>query len=138
MSIVAGLLVQNALKHLLHFGQVSYYLGYSAMTNFFPSDVVKPNPECTLAACCDAQREYAKSNWKPQEWIASSSVKDKEEVVHKSNEWGITVEEDIMETSASNGNTYDIGLSNTGVDNEYVVQDTDESLEELMLKLNSA
>ena len=31
MGIVAGLLVQNALKHLLSFGSVTRYLGYSAL-----------------------------------------------------------------------------------------------------------
>jgi hypothetical protein len=29
VGIVAGLLVQNTLKHLLHFGVVSKYLGYN-------------------------------------------------------------------------------------------------------------
>lgn len=47
MGIVAGMLVQNTLKYLLGFGQVSYYLGYNAMNNYFPSDIVRPNPECT-------------------------------------------------------------------------------------------
>ena len=28
---------QNVLKFLLDFGQVSYYLGYNAMTDFFPA-----------------------------------------------------------------------------------------------------
>ena len=46
MGMVAGMLVQNVLKFLLEFGQTSYYLGYSAMKDFFPSDVMKPNPEC--------------------------------------------------------------------------------------------
>ena len=31
MGIVAGFLVQNALKHMLGFGEVSRYLGYSAL-----------------------------------------------------------------------------------------------------------
>ncbi|CAH2256861.1 jg11013 [Pararge aegeria aegeria] len=37
MGIVAGFLVQNTLKHLLNFGNVSHYLGYSALTDFFPA-----------------------------------------------------------------------------------------------------
>lgn len=47
MGMVAGMLVQNVLKYLLGFGQISYYLGYNAMNNYFPSDIVRPNPECT-------------------------------------------------------------------------------------------
>jgi len=31
MGIVAGMLVQNTLKYLLGFGEVSFYLGYSAL-----------------------------------------------------------------------------------------------------------
>lgn len=31
MGIVAGMLVQNTLKYLLNFGEVSDYLGYNAM-----------------------------------------------------------------------------------------------------------
>lgn len=30
-GIVAGLLVQNCLKYLLHFGQVTRYLGYNSL-----------------------------------------------------------------------------------------------------------
>lgn len=36
MGITAGLLVQNSLKYLLNFGEVSDYLGYNAMNDFFP------------------------------------------------------------------------------------------------------
>ena len=46
MGIVAGLLVQNVLKYLLEFGQLSYYLGYAALSNHCPSQVLYPNPEC--------------------------------------------------------------------------------------------
>merc|ERR1711927_86970 len=46
MGMVAGMLVQNVLKYLLGFGQTSYYLAYSAMKDFFPSDVMRPNPDC--------------------------------------------------------------------------------------------
>ncbi|TRZ00141.1 hypothetical protein DNTS_030922, partial [Danionella cerebrum] len=46
MGVVAGLLVQNVLKYLLGFGTVSYYLGYNAMQDFFPSMAMKANPQC--------------------------------------------------------------------------------------------
>lgn len=55
MGIVAGLLVQNALKYMLGFGQVTPYLGYSSLTDFFPQMLVKPNPECCRAQCQELQ-----------------------------------------------------------------------------------
>ena len=57
MGIVAGLLVQNSLKYLLGFGKVSYYLGYAAITDFFPSMEMKPNPQCTDSYCRKRQKE---------------------------------------------------------------------------------
>lgn len=41
MGVVAGFLVQNSLKYLLNFGKVSAYLGYNALTDYFPSDSLK-------------------------------------------------------------------------------------------------
>ncbi|KDD71981.1 ThiF family protein, partial [Helicosporidium sp. ATCC 50920] len=57
MGIVAGLLVQNALKHLLSFGQVTGYLGYSSLKDFFPRMDIKPNPGCANALCRQRQAE---------------------------------------------------------------------------------
>jgi protein tyrosine phosphatase len=42
MGITAGLLVQNTLKFLLDFGDVSHHLGYSALKDFFPQYSKKP------------------------------------------------------------------------------------------------
>lgn len=39
MGLVAAMLVQNVLKYTLSFGQVSYYLGYNSMSDFFPKYV---------------------------------------------------------------------------------------------------
>ena len=47
MGITAGLLVQNTLKFLLDFGDVSHYLGYSALKDFFPQYSMKPNSACS-------------------------------------------------------------------------------------------
>ncbi|ETV83102.1 hypothetical protein H257_04830 [Aphanomyces astaci] len=84
MGVVAGLLVQNALKYLLQFGQVSYYLGYSAMTDFFPRDLMRPNPECGSRHCRRQQTQHL--NWSPTAWN-----RDEEEVTHEDNDWGIQV-----------------------------------------------
>ena len=59
MGIVAGLLVQNVLKFLLGFGQPTYYLGYNALSDFFPSMVLRPNPGCDNSACRARQADWA-------------------------------------------------------------------------------
>jgi hypothetical protein len=58
MAIVAGLLVQNALKFMLGFGKVSSYLGYNALEDFFPSMAMLPNTQCDDNFCRKRQEEY--------------------------------------------------------------------------------
>lgn len=58
MAIVAGMLVQNALKYLLKFGKVSPYLGYNALDDFFPTWSMKPNPDCSDQFCLKRQIEF--------------------------------------------------------------------------------
>jgi ubiquitin-like modifier-activating enzyme 5 len=90
MGMVAGMLVQNVLKYLLGFGQTSYYLAYNAMNNFFPNDIVRPNPECGNAFCRQRQRDHA-GKWSPQVWISPAELArmDDKAVEHDDNEWGI-------------------------------------------------
>ena len=57
-GIIAGLLVQNALKILLDFGVVTQYLGYSSLKDFFPQMAIRPNPGCLNALCVRAQAEH--------------------------------------------------------------------------------
>jgi hypothetical protein len=57
-GIVAGMLVQNTLKHLLEFGTVSRYLGYNSLKDFFPTMDIKPNTACCNGLCLDAQQAY--------------------------------------------------------------------------------
>jgi len=89
MGIVAGLLVQNALKFLLHFGQTSYYVGYNALLDFFPNNILRPNPECENSFCRKCQQiwqDKQKSLPKPQ---PKPQVEKK--LVHEDNEWGISL-----------------------------------------------
>ena len=58
MGVVAGFLVQNTLKRLLNFGEVSEYLGYNAMLDFFPKMPVRPNPDCDEYHCLQRQKEH--------------------------------------------------------------------------------
>jgi len=98
MSIVAGFLVQNAIKHLLKFGQPSDYLGYTAMTDFFPRYTMKPNPQCDNRHCVKAQADYAKwlSEQKPVE-----EEKPEAKVVHEDNEWEICVVDSSVDDESS-------------------------------------
>eukprot|EP00753_Platysulcus_tardus_P005269 PLAT13116.1.p1 GENE.PLAT13116.1~~PLAT13116.1.p1 ORF type:complete len:424 (-),score=127.38 PLAT13116.1:74-1306(-) len=85
MGLVAVLLVQNVLKYLLQFGEVSYYLGYAALTNFFPTDLLRPNPTCGNSWCCRRQKEHA--GWEPPR---KEVVVEDEGPLHDDNEWGIS------------------------------------------------
>ena len=58
MAIVAGFLSQNVLKFLLKFGEVSPFVGYNALTDFFPRYAMKPNCECADSDCVRLQAKY--------------------------------------------------------------------------------
>lgn len=85
MGIVAGFLVQNTLKFLLKFGQVSYYLGYNAMEDFFPQMTLKPNPNCDDTHCRQRQEEYKQ---KPKSLENPSKIIE-EKPIHEDNKWGM-------------------------------------------------
>lgn len=93
MGIVAGFLVQNALKYLLQFGQVSNYLGYNALNDFFPTMNLRPNPNCDDKYCQIRQAEIKE---KPKPEQAQEAVED-EGPIHESNEWGISLVEESRE-----------------------------------------
>lgn len=97
MGIVSGLLVQNTLKYLLGFGQVSYYLGYNAMSNFFPRECLLPNADCRNAKCRELQKVHA-GTWKPDVW-KPPHVSD-EAPSHEDNEWAITLGSDSEDDEA--------------------------------------
>lgn len=104
MGIVAGFLVQNTLKYLLGFGSVSYYLGYSALTDFFPTMTLKPNPQCEDSYCRQRQAEY---HAKPVVELATE-VKEDDTPIHAENEWGISlVDENSPEEETPNLNLVD-------------------------------
>ena len=45
-------------RYLLKFGDVSYYLGYNALRDFFPNMAMKPNPQCDDNHCKKQQAAY--------------------------------------------------------------------------------
>ncbi|KAH3750869.1 ubiquitin-like modifier-activating enzyme 5 [Dreissena polymorpha] len=95
MAVVAGFLVQNTLKYLLKFGDVTHYLGYNALQDFFPTMSMKPNEQCDDRHCQRQQAEYKKreaANPKPV-----VVEKKEEEVIHEDNPFEIEL---VSETSA--------------------------------------
>ncbi|XVF08701.1 hypothetical protein REPUB_Repub07fG0026100 [Reevesia pubescens] len=99
MGVVAGLLVQNTLKFMLKFGHVSPYLGYSSLKDFFPTMPMKPNPQCSNAACLERQKEYilakpARDAAAKAKMEAEASVAATDVPLHVDNEWNISVVDD--------------------------------------------
>nr|VDD41598.1 unnamed protein product [Brassica oleracea] len=113
MGVVAGLLVQNSLKFLLNFGEVSPYLGYNSLKDFFPTMQMRPNPQCSNVACLERQKEYMLA--KPARDAAAKAKKEAEAAtavddgpLHDDNEWNISVvddenEKDTTKASSSSG-----------------------------------
>lgn len=137
MGVVAGFLVQNTLKYLLKFGEVSNYLGYSALTDFFPKMELKPNPQCEDSNCRQRQTEFAK---KPK--LQKVEVTKEEGPIHEDNEWGIS----LVDESAPDGDgkvsvgegvtlAYTFG-DRMGGDGPHLPE-SNESLEELMAKMKA-
>jgi ubiquitin-like modifier-activating enzyme 5 len=96
MGMVAGFLVQNTLKYLLNFGQVSAYLGYNAMKDYFPTMKIQPNPCCTNSLCGKLQLKYAvaRQERKEEEERKAAGLDEAEEdegPLHEENEWSISV-----------------------------------------------
>ncbi|GFZ11937.1 NAD(P)-binding Rossmann-fold superfamily protein [Actinidia rufa] len=71
-------------------------MGYNALKDFFPTMEMKPNPQCSNAACLERQKEYILA--KPAR-DAAAKAKEKEVSaiecpVHDDNEWNISVVDD--------------------------------------------
>eukprot|EP00271_Cylindrocystis_brebissonii_P015959 TRINITY_DN39058_c0_g1_i1.p1 TRINITY_DN39058_c0_g1~~TRINITY_DN39058_c0_g1_i1.p1 ORF type:complete len:416 (-),score=103.67 TRINITY_DN39058_c0_g1_i1:208-1455(-) len=108
MGIVAGLLVQTTLKHLLKFGEVSPYLGYGALRDFFPTMTLRPNPTCSNKACLDRQAEYQAgaavreaAEREAVEALAAQVAKEAAVPLHEENEWQISLGDDDEGAAAS-------------------------------------
>lgn len=88
MGIIAGLLTQNTLKLLLHFGDVSAYLGYSSTSDHFDRRCLLPNSVCD--GCRKWQEAYKRKEREPRQ-LHHAKPSATTEVVHTSNEWSIEV-----------------------------------------------
>lgn len=138
MGVVAGFLVQNTLKYLLKFGEVSNYLGYSALTDFFPKMELKPNPQCEDSNCRKRQQEFAA---RPKV-VKIEEVKEEEGPLHEDNEWGISLVDESMQDGEEKvvvgegvSLAYEFGDKTTEDGGQTV--GSGESLEELMAKMKA-
>jgi len=149
MGVVAGFLVQNTLKYLLKFGQVSDYLGYSAMTDFFPRMSMKANPDCDEYHCVKKQKVFREEE---KQRLAREALEVKAEDVadegplHEDNEWGITLEEEYVPQESSEKRqvaegvqlAYEAAPKADEVDPEPVAEEESSiSLDELMKQMKS-
>ncbi|XP_004036370.1 ubiquitin-like modifier-activating enzyme 5 isoform X1 [Gorilla gorilla gorilla] len=146
MGVVAGILVQNVLKFLLNFGTVSFYLGYNAMQDFFPTMSMKPNPQCDDRNCRKQQEEYKK---KVAALPKQEVIQEEEEIIHEENEWGIELVSEVSEEELKNSSgpvpdlpegitvAYTIPKKQEDSVTELTVEDSGESLEDLMAKMKN-
>lgn len=110
MGIVAGILVQNTLKYLLNFGEVSDYLGYNALIDFFPKMSLKPNTQCDDRFCLERQNEF---NAKPKVAKKDTKVKTDSAPKHADNIFGIVL---VSEDAGVSSNPAKVGSSATNIE----------------------
>ncbi|CAG2120271.1 unnamed protein product [Medioppia subpectinata] len=136
MGIVAGFLVQNTLKYLLHFGTVTHYLGYNALEDFFPTMSMKPNPNCDDSFCMKRQKEF---NALPKAEVVAVVEKD---IVHEENDWGISLVDESAPVVENLHISSGLRLAYSHGDNQTDSEDipavsaaNEQSLEELMKQM---
>lgn len=144
MGITAGMLVQNTLKYLLNFGEVSDYLGYNAMNDFFPKMSLKPNTQCDDRHCLARQKDYQA---KPKAVVEEVIVED-EQPIHEENVWGIELVDDSQpqdecaksqETAVGSGLrlAYEVPVKDDVIDSNAVAAAADVNLDDLMAQMKS-
>jgi ubiquitin-like modifier-activating enzyme 5 len=144
MGIVAGMLVQNTLKHLLCFGKVSMYVGYSALEDFFPSWEIRPNDQCDDKQCLLRQKEFQAN---PVTRKRDFMKKDDSDILPVHEEcFGIEVVEEtavedlVDDTKVSQGLRTEYTKVSSKEPNQGdgdLVADSGESLDELMAKMRN-
>ncbi|KAL4217529.1 Ubiquitin-like modifier-activating enzyme 5 [Mactra antiquata] len=147
MAVVAGFLVQNTLKYLLEFGDVTHYLGYNALQDFFPTMSMKPNENCDDTYCCKQQKLYKEREAKKPK-VVKEEPKE-EEVIHEDNPFEIELvsETSVEESQASEGQVpelteglrvaYSVPAPEQGDLGNNVVETDSTSLDELMKQMKS-
>ncbi|OON16355.1 ThiF family protein [Opisthorchis viverrini] len=159
MGLVASLLVQNSLKWLLNFGEVSSYVGYGAAKDSFYRVDLRPNPHCADNWCCRRQAERKKQleslglpangAWN-EEKLREAAMKQQADAAtdkpkHDDNEFEIEVEPDSEPSNSHpQGQLLGEGVrtiyqpngkSTDPSTDEQCVASTEESLEALMARM---
>uniref|UniRef100_F7DF48 Ubiquitin-like modifier-activating enzyme 5 n=1 Tax=Macaca mulatta TaxID=9544 RepID=F7DF48_MACMU len=143
---VQVILLPQPPRFLLNFGTVSFYLGYNAMQDFFPTMSMKPNPQCDDRNCRKQQEEYKK---KVAALPKQEVMQEEEEIIHEDNEWGIELVSEVSEEELKNSSgpvpdlpegitvAYTIPKKQEDSVTEVTVEDSGESLEDLMAKMKN-
>lgn len=134
---------------MLKFGDVSTYVGYNALEDYFPTMTLKPNQNCDDSKCIKKQAEY-QLYIKEHPEVLIEEVKEETEVVHEDNDWGISLvesdptNEEVSEETSLNlvpglKVAYDIPSKPLKESHQEVELDDDagESLDELMNRMKN-
>ncbi|CBZ53408.1 putative thiF family domain-containing protein [Neospora caninum Liverpool] len=131
MGIVAGLLVQNALKYLLTFGQTTPFLAYNSLDDFFPSFTMQPNPQCADAWCRKRQAEVSEKAIPLSSYFLTSKQQTEAEGgqkadVHEDNPFGISLVDEGSNSTAKRPSSSSASSSSpASAANEASVQQTE-------------
>ena len=87
------MLVQNSLKFMLEFGEIAHYVGYAALTDFYPTMRLGANPECDNAACRACQKRFKASGIETLLPWCPPAKKEVAAVQHEDNDWGISCDD---------------------------------------------
>ncbi|CAI2735754.1 unnamed protein product [Schistosoma spindalis] len=132
MALVSSLLVQNTLKYLLKFGEVSSYLGYGAAKDSFYRVELKANPDCADSWCNRRQIEWRNhlqqlnlpidSPWDIEERLKANQIKHEKlkealsKSKHEENDFGIELESESSNFTESTCNMkHDLSNSNSEI-----------------------
>ena len=97
MSMTAGFLAHTALKFLLEFEDISYYLQYNARNEFFQNNLFIPNPQCIDPLCQHNQKWVLDNNIDTIKHRKEKILKKKKSQIFEKedfSEWGIEIIED--------------------------------------------
>ncbi|TNN14070.1 Ubiquitin-like modifier-activating enzyme 5 isoform 1 [Schistosoma japonicum] len=148
MALVSSLLVQNTLKYLLKFGEVSTYLGYGAAKDSFYRVTLKANPDCADSWCNQRQNEWRNhllqlnlpvdSPWDIEERLKADETKQEKlqealsKPKHDENDFGIELESESESTCNTKTYLSNLNFDSVGVKTLYSVNDgkLDPSLQE--------
>ena len=96
-AIIAGLLVQNALKYLLKFGKCSEVLAYNSIQDYFSSYSLKPNPSCSSKLCVQRQGEMLSDTELNKIFCVREDETQNKQEIKEENEWNIEVIHEIAD-----------------------------------------